>query len=204
MRPEETAYEASVHEHPHRTFVRGDQASWAEREHDLREIVRSLLRAHPRREVVCRYASEEYYVTLAFERFRQTMVQGQATCKTPAEEFAVLRASLNGAILETLRITLLPGAVSKPVPGEPGVQDPADDSTEVWKRLQSLLATERERRLAYLLYHCGLSPQEIVHLCPQEWSDVPEIVRLRRMILERLLNNRDQLREPCPERWTDR
>jgi len=186
MRLEETAYEASVHERLHRTFVRGDQASWAEREHDLREIVRSLLHAHPRREVVCRYASEEHYVTLAFERFRQTMLQGQATCKTPTEEFAVLRASLNGAILETLRITSLPGAVSKPALGEPDEQDPTDDSAEVWKRLQSLLATEREQRLAYLLYHCGLSPQEIVHLCPQEWSDVQEIVRLRRIILERL------------------
>jgi hypothetical protein len=66
-------------------------------------------------------------------------------------------------------------------------------SLEVWNRLQVLLISERERRLAYLLYHCGLSPREIVRCCPQEWNDVQEIYRLRHTILERLLRNADQL-----------
>jgi non-ribosomal peptide synthetase component F len=78
-------------------------------------------------------------------------------------------------------------------PAEPQVEDQID-SSEVWEILQALLPNRREQRLAYLLYHCGLGPREIVHCCPQEWSDVQEIYRLRRNILERVLNNANKLR----------
>ncbi len=56
-----------------------------------------------------------------------------------------------------------------------------------------MLSDWREQRLVYLLYHCGLKPKEIVHFCPQDWSDVQEIYRLRRNILDRLLRKADQL-----------
>ncbi len=36
--------------------------------------------------------------------------------------------------------------------------------------------------------------KEILRFCPQEWSDVQEIYRLRRNIMERLLRNADHLR----------
>ena len=78
-------------------------------------------------------------------------------------------------------------------PAEPQVEDQID-SSEVWEILQALLPNGREQRLAYLLYHCGLKPREIVHFYPQEWSDVQEIYRLRRTILERVLNNANKLR----------
>ena len=57
-----------------------------------------------------------------------------------------------------------------------------------------MLPAGREQRLAYLLYHCGLKPREIVRFCPQEWSDIQEIYHLRRNLMERLLRNADQLR----------
>jgi hypothetical protein len=57
----------------------------------------------------------------------------------------------------------------------------------VWEVLQTVLSNEREQRLAYLLYHCGLKPAEIVCCCPQEWSDIHEIARLRRSILMQFL-----------------
>jgi hypothetical protein len=56
-----------------------------------------------------------------------------------------------------------------------------------------MLPNERERRLVYLLYHCGLKPREIVRFCPQEWSEVQEIYRLRRNIIERLQHQADRL-----------
>ena len=62
------------------------------------------------------------------------------------------------------------------------------DSKATWELLQTLLPSARERRLAYLLYHCGLGPQGIVQCCSQEWSDIQEIYRLRRRIVERLLH----------------
>ena len=64
----------------------------------------------------------------------------------------------------------------------------------MWKILQRVLPSEREQRLAYLLYHCNLKPREIVRFCQEEWPDVQEIYRLRRNILERLLRKTDQLR----------
>ena len=67
------------------------------------------------------------------------------------------------------------------------------DASEIWARLQAMLADQREQRLAYLLYHCGLGPREIVRFYPQEWSDIQEIHCLRHAILERLLDNADQL-----------
>ena len=66
-------------------------------------------------------------------------------------------------------------------------------ASEIWAKLQTMLDDQREQRLAYLLYHCGLSPREIVRFYPQEWSDVLEIHGLRRAILERLLRNASQL-----------
>jgi hypothetical protein len=60
--------------------------------------------------------------------------------------------------------------------------------------LKALLANPREVRLAYLLFHCGLKPREIVHFCPQEFDDVREVYGLRRTIMERVLRNADLLR----------
>jgi hypothetical protein len=67
------------------------------------------------------------------------------------------------------------------------------DTGEIWEILQKLLPDVRERRLAYLLFHCGLKPREIVRFYPQEFNDIAEICRLRRNVMEQLLNA-DQIR----------
>jgi hypothetical protein len=74
------------------------------------------------------------------------------------------------------------------------------ENGEVWESLHMLLTNPREQRLAYLLFHCGLKPREIIRFCPQEWSDIQEIYRLRRNIMERLLRNADHLRWRLSER----
>jgi hypothetical protein len=56
-----------------------------------------------------------------------------------------------------------------------------------------LIVDERERRLVFLLYGCGLKPREVVSRCPQEFSDVKEIYRLNTNIIDRLRRNRDRL-----------
>jgi DNA-directed RNA polymerase specialized sigma24 family protein len=134
---------------------------------------------------------------LAFARFWQaTTVTQQVEFETLAAAMWYLRASLHGAILDTLRAYARPKEVPLPESGEPGepfTEEPAEAS-EVWEVLQTMLTSQRERRLAYLLYHCGLKPREIVRFCPQEWADVQEIYHLRRTILDRLMRKRDQLR----------
>jgi hypothetical protein len=176
-----------------RAIAHGDQEAWAGFQQCLEEPVVTWLHEHPSREAACRGLREKDVVVQAFERFRQGAVQGQTACETLAEVLVSLRANLHGAILERLRVLFRSKAVSRLVPdltAEPGVEDQLD-SHELWKVLQTLLPSARERRLAYLLYHCGLGPQEIVKRCSQEWSDAQEIYRLRRNILERLLHHAD-------------
>ena len=183
-----------------RVLVQGDQAARKGVEQSLGKIVVAWMRCHPSREAACHRESEEHYVALAFERFWHIVVQGQVTCETLASVLACLRASLHGAILETLRDSSRPRAASSP---RPDVED-CPDRSEIWDMLQALLPHRREQRLAYLLYHCGLGPKEIMQCCPQEWSGVQEISRLRHTILQRLLNHANLLRlglndwEPLP------
>lgn len=187
------AFEMSSLELLHHAMAHGDQEAWAAFRRGLEEPVVTWLHEHPSREAACRGLCERDVVAQAFERFRQGAIQGQTAFETLAEVLVSLRAHLHGAILERLRILSRPKAVSRLVPeltDEPRVEDQLDGH-ELWEVLQTLLPSARERRLAYLLYHCGLDPQEIVKHCSQEWSDAQEICHLRRKILERFLHCAD-------------
>lgn len=162
-----------------------DREVWAAFQQSLEETVLTWLHDHPGREAACRIHSERHFITQAFEQLRLAIVQGQVACETLCEEVVYLRASLNGAIMETLRASSRPKEVALPLPEEFSGEDQTNRS-EQWEIVQTLLPHARERRLAYLLYCCGLEPAEIVRLCPQEWSDVQEISRLRRTLLQRL------------------
>lgn len=174
-----------------RTIAEGDQVARAELQQRWNEILLGWLHSHPGREVACRREREEYFIAMALERFWQAAIEGQVVCQALAEVLTYLRACLNGVVMETLRANSRPGESSRPTPGEPGKPhvDDHPDTSEIWARLQTMLDDQREQRLAYLLYHCGLKPNEIVRFYPQEWSDVQEIHCLRRTILQRVLRN---------------
>ena len=169
-----------------RASTYGDLQAWTAFQQSLKETVRTWFHEHPGREAACRLQSERHFVAQAFEQLQQTVVQGQVACETLAEVLVYLRASLNGAILETLRVSSRPRAVSERMSAERDLQG-HPQSLDIWGWFQARLSSEREGRLAYLLYHCGLEPAEIVRCCPQEWSDVHEVTRLRRSILARLM-----------------
>jgi hypothetical protein len=139
--------------------------------------------------------SEENYIALTFGRFwKATTLNKKIEFRTLAAALQYLRVNLNGAIIDTLRTYTRPKEVSLPEMGEtvgPYMED-QDTSIEVWRILQSLLPDSRERRLASLLYNCGLKPREIVRFCPLEWNNVQEIYCLRRKIMDRLLRRADQ------------
>jgi hypothetical protein len=180
-----------------RATVLADQDAWIWMQHCFSGLVLGWLRRHPSRETACRLESEENYVAQTFERFWQaTTLTQRLKFNTLAAALQYLHLSLNAAIVDTLRAYARSREVSLPKPGDPGepyVED-VTPSTEVWEVLQKMLPDERELRLAYLLFLCGLKAREIVRFCSQEWSDVREIYRLRRSIMERLLRNADQLR----------
>ncbi len=182
-------FEVSSLELLRRAIAHSDQEAWAGFQQCLEETVLTWLHKHPSREAVCRGLCEKHVVAQAFELFRQAAIQAQMAFETLARVRVYLRASLHGAILDRLRILSRPKEVSRLVPGlagEPRMEDQID-SNQIWEVLQTLLPSAREQRLAYLLYHCGLGPKEILNCCSQEWSDVQEIYRLRRTIVERLL-----------------
>jgi hypothetical protein len=172
-----------------RASTDGDLEAWAAFQQCLEETVLTWLHEHPGSEAACRMHSEKYFVAQAFEQLQKVVVQRQIACETLSGVLAYLRASLNGAILEALRASSHPRAVCQHMSAEQGLQG-NPQSLEAWNRVQATLSSQRERRLAYLLYHCGLEPAEIVLYCPQEWSDVHEVARLRRSILERFTKGR--------------
>jgi TIR domain len=65
---------------------------------------------------------------------------------------------------------------------------------KLWNVIAAMLPDEREQRLAYLLYDCGLKPREITRLLPEEFKKIQEVYQLRRTILERLRRNKVELR----------
>jgi hypothetical protein len=174
-----------------RAIIQGDQEARLRVQLCLGKVVRGWLGRHPNREALCNLDSEENYVAVAFERFWQVTIDKQMAFSTLATALHYLRVSLNGAMLDRLRASSVPKEVPLPQPDSPEepLMEDAMRVAEVWELLQSMLLNEREQRLAYLLFHCGLGPQEIVHSCQQEFSDVDEIHRLRHTIMERLLCN---------------
>jgi len=106
-----------------------------------------------------------------------------------------LQASLHGVLLDTLRIFARPREV--PLPecngSEESLAGEQVRGRELWEFIQRVFPDRRQRRVAYLLFHCHLKPQEIVRFCPDEFRDEEEIRRLRRSIFERLLPNTDPI-----------
>jgi hypothetical protein len=178
-----------------RRAVEGDQEARACVQHCFGGMVLDWIHHHPQRAAACRLKCEEYYMAQAFERFWQaTATHQRVECTTLAGILHSLRVCLQGTILEALRMSEQPGETSFTETGEarePSINALTSCSNE-WEMLESMLVDRREHRLAYLLFHCGLKPREIVRYCPQEWSDIHEIYRLRHMIMQRLLNHADQ------------
>ncbi len=177
-----------------RATVQDNQEARAWVQHCFREVVLGWLDRHPSREAAYRLEGEEYYVVQAFERFWQGTVSPQRLeFNRLAAALQYLCACLHGAILERLWASARAGEGGLPENGEPALEDSAEIS-KVWDVLKTILSSPREQRLAYLLFHCVLKPREIVHFCPQEFSDTSEIYRLSRDIMERLLRNANQPR----------
>jgi len=193
----EVANETYAIELLRRATVQGDQEAWGWTQQCLGELVLGWLNRHPNREAGCHLESAENYVAQTFERFWQaTALNQHINFNSFAAALQYLHACLNGTILDTLRAYSRSREIRLPEPGVPEEVQIEDDveSSEIWDNLKVLLSNDEERRLAYLLFHCGLKPREIMHFCPREFTDVREIYRLRNNIMNRLLRNADHLR----------
>jgi hypothetical protein len=182
----------------HRARIQYDDVALEALRQCFREFLRDWIGRHPHKEVICRFQSEDYYAALAFERFWQAIIYRQVPeFGTLTAALAFLQASLNAVILEALRAYAQSSTVAfleTDNAGEPGVENDAQGAT-LWETIQRMLPNEREQRIAYLLFHCGLQPGEIVRGNPQEFSDVQEVARLRRSIIARLVQSGSNLLE---------
>jgi hypothetical protein len=176
-----------------------DQA-WSRLQQCLSETIRRWIHGHPCRDVALLRDSEENYIAQTFSRLWYAVQHQQIEFATLPAALSYLHATLNGIIMDTFRSHLRTRAREVPFP-EPGCSaEPAGedavfvDDRQFWQIIHSLLPDERERRLTYLLYHCGLKPREIVKRCSAEFDDIKEIYRLNHNIIERLRRNRDRLR----------
>jgi hypothetical protein len=156
----------------------------------LGDVLRNWLHRHPRADEVCRVGGEEGYLARTFECFWRTVADGQLPASTSLPTvLRYLQACLNGVLLDALRTKVRPKEIplqefahSEEQPGG----DHAGDR-QLWEHIQGLFPDVRERRVAYLLYHCNLSPRDIFCFAPQQFRDVQEIGHIRRHILERIL-----------------
>ena len=155
------------------------------------------LRSHPRYDNAMRHESEDNYVIEAFARFWNARHDKSTNFETLGAALDYLKRCLSTAVQDTLRF-YEKQMVQLPEPGTGSSDEPVaheeDDGRELWEVLQSFLPTEREKQLAFLLYHCNLKPREIMQHSPGVFSDVKEIYHLRRNIIDRLERNKDQIR----------
>lgn len=181
----------------YRSLVQRDSLAWEAVQYCFHETMCRWVRNHPVWNAASGYDSEENYVAQGFARFWQAMVSRQeGMFQSLGAALKYLRACLHAAIVDTLRTYSRSRVVGLPAPGEAGEPCCEDDydSGELWQVISLLITQKRERRLAYLLYHCGLKPRAIVQFCYEEFNDVQEIYHLRRNIVERLRRNADYLR----------
>jgi DNA-directed RNA polymerase specialized sigma24 family protein len=179
-----------------RAMQEHDDKAWELLVNRFQEFLLAAFRRHPRCEAASRLDSPENYVAKAFARFWVAVHDQQVEFTSLGAALRFLRLCLNSAILDTLRAQTRRNEVPLPdsdFTGEPAVED-QDDGSELWKIIRDILPNERERRLAFLLFHCNLKPRIIVRLRPQEFPDVNEVHRMKRNIVDRLARSADLIR----------
>ena len=169
-----------------RAWQQSDPLAKCALEQNLKGTVLLWTRLHPRREAACRFEEEVTYLRQAFERFWDTMAHHSEECSTFDTILQYLQISLNSVLMDTLRTHLRPKEAEPNSPRESAVAA-RQNGDEVWERIRASLSDGHEERLAYLLFHCGLKPGEIVRSYPQECSSEQEILYVRRKIMEHVL-----------------
>jgi hypothetical protein len=156
-------------------ILQEDQDAWLVVQQCLTEIVKGWLDRHPRKAEACRLDSEEHYIAQAFARFYQAATQRQGALSQLSSAMSYLCMSLNSAILDMLRASARPLKLSE--------LDTSTTAREAWQMLKKMSLNDRDQRIAYLLFHCGLGPKEIAHAFPEEFHDEREIALLRWAII---------------------
>jgi len=198
FRSKESSDERYVLEILRRALVEQTDEAWSVLHECFSETIRVWIHSHPSSDMALLRDSEENYIAQTFSRFWYAVHNQHLEFTSVAAALRYLHATLNGLIIDTLRSHLRSREREVPLPepglgDEPSIEEPLE-SEGPWEIMQTLLCDERERRVFYLLYYCGLKPREIISRCPHEFAAVKEIYRLNNNIIARLRRNSKQLR----------
>lgn len=195
-RRKETADDSYCLEIFRRAILERDDAAWFVLQGCFSENVRIWIRSHASSDIALLHDSEENYVAQTFSRFWVAVHKQRFEFRTLNGALSYLHATLDGIFRDLMRSRRRSQEV--PLPEQDSLEEPAaeqqDDDLDVWNTILSLLNNERESRVMQLLYYHGLTPQKIVKLFPQEFSNEKEIYRINCNIVERLRRKREQLR----------
>ncbi len=180
-----------------RAAVLQDEGAWAALQVLFSKYVRLWFARHTCRQIALRYEPDEQtYIDDTFRRFWQAVSDQRLVFPSLAGAIRYLHLCLNCTVMDALRANIRPREERLPddsSPIEPIVED-TYDKEELWEILKEVLYSKRERRLAYLLFHCNLKPREIMRYCPGEFGREADIYRIKRNIMDRLLRNSEKIR----------
>lgn len=179
----------------HRALMLRDEHAWEVLVQRFSPTIIGWLRRHPYREEAARaHIQEKDYADLTIARLWVAARNQPLEFHSLAGALRFLHKTLNAAVIDTIR-----EIKSKELPiQETAFVDPVepeeDESVERWEAIKRMLPDQREKRLAQLIFYCNLTPRDVVHFCSQEFSDIREVYKLKRSILDRLRRNKDRLR----------
>jgi hypothetical protein len=172
-----------------RVTIKGNQEAWEIVQRCLSETVRGWIELHPMRTVAISLDSKESFAVQAFARFYLAVVTKRVHFSCLSDILQHLQANLNSVIIDTLRAYSRPKEILRSHTGELEVATSTNSkNSEVWENLKQGLSDAKEQRMAFLLFNCGLSPDDIVQSCAEEFNDVQEITSFRYRIIKHMIS----------------
>lgn len=155
----------------------------------LSRSVREWIELHPNRTIATSLDSAESYVAQAFDRFYLAVVSKRIHFSCLSHVVQYLQVTLNSVILDSLRAYSRPRESLRSHTGDlEAVSTTNNQSSEIWENLNKGLYDTREQRIAFLLFNCGLSPDDIVQSYAEEFNNVQEITHLRHRIIKEMIS----------------
>jgi hypothetical protein len=91
-----------------------------------------------------------------------------------------LQVCLNAVIIDILRVHALLKRVplAEATDYREAIPEAFGIGSKVRKNIQYLLSQTQDQSLAYLLFHCGLKPEEVLQTYPQEFGTIQHVTHL--------------------------
>jgi DNA-directed RNA polymerase specialized sigma24 family protein len=171
----------------------GDERAWA----TVIELYRGLLHAQAGRQVIRGLVDEDdaFCVDRAFQRFwRATRTRGMHEFGDLGSILKYLKMCLASVLLDEARARRRQACASiEDLRPEAHLStDPTamvighNAGRDLWQAVEAELRGDAERTVAYMSFVTGLTPQEIFTRCADRFTDVTEIYRIKRNVIDRL------------------